>query len=948
MYKIIIMCVQHIMTLYMYLLEVDNQECVQKYSKYLKDLYSSKERKKDLAPFKLARIEKIDAKKELDSFSKSTLRGDQDDVVYFKHHMGQDEIGHARLTDVKKPRLILIEGAPGVGKTTFSGEFCYKWSQGELLDDKLLVLLPLRDNRIKSAKNVSDLFQHRQLKQEITEQVESNGGEGVALWLEAWDELEEEKRKHSSVFLNLVRGRVLPKATIIVTSRPWATEKLKAVSTGIDQHIEIISTPKIQFSRILNEDIVRSDVRDNLIDYVKNNPSIKAAMHTPVTANIITEVFQWSQDTESPPPRTTTQLYATLTRKLLSGKAEGQKSGTLEEVAAKRKGGLLKMCRLAWEGIIKQQLTFSERDVFAALGEDTLGLMHKVRELYGEEDSQFSYDFIHLTLQEFLSAYHITQLPQDRQDQVIRDHIKIDHLNMVVRFYFGLTKPSKFTSAMISEQLSDDKRKATAYHWLFEAGDVVTKELKEYSVSSLEEASLALSSVESIEESVESNKEVSASSVESIEESVEPNKEVSVSSLELIEESVEPNKEVSVSSLELNKEVSVSSSYSWNPLDYYVVGYCISRYQNQWKLNFNNTSMGDDGMEMLSKGMASNTTTHSGEIEGNFRRNQITSEGLKWFLDIPKQLLQQIKKLDFGGDKLDSPALKIFCEAVPNMTNLKELCLSSNPIGNGGIVEALKCLRHYKTPLKKLDLAITEIGEEDCAELAKLTVLKDLDVGGNQLSSISIASIADGQLQNSTIQKLHMSDSKLSEENCISLSSLLEQSECQLSQLNVSLCGITSEGAVHLGRALTKNHSLKKLDIMENPMGDKGAAAFGGMIRDNTVLETLYLSSCEIMSGGFVQLAAGLTSNVSLKTLWIGSNTFGVEGAKAIGDMIGKNKTLHVLALQRDKSEESLEIMKEEAIPVIMAGLQKNTTLLELWLSKQYKHPDADSRVDWM
>ena len=823
---------------------VDGQECVQKYSAYLKNLYSSHKERKTLAPFKLARLVITVDRSELDKFSKSTLRGDQDDVIYTKHHTTQDEIGHPRWSRDKQPRLILIEGAPGVGKTTFSGEFCHEWSQGKLLSDhKLLVLLPLRDNRVKSARNVSDLFQHPQLQQAVAEQVESSGGEGVALWLEAWDELQENKRQKSSVFLDLVHGRVLPKATVIVTSRPWATHNLKATSSGIDQHIEIVSTPAIQLSRILSQDKVRPDVRAKLRDYVDKNPSLKAAMHTPVTADIVAEVFQWSQDTESPPPRTTTQLYTTLTCKLLSGKAEGQKPGrmgSLEEVAAERKGGFLKMCRLAWEGIIKQQLTFNS-DVVSALGGDTLGLTHKVRELHGGEDSQFSYHFVHLTLQEFLSAYHITQLPQDKQDQVIREHIEIGHLNMVVRFYFGLTQPNHFTSAMISEHLSDEYRKqATAFHWLFEAGDGVPEELGS------------------------------------------------------------------------NKKVSVSSSYSWNPLDYYAVGHCISHYQFQWKLDFRYVSMGDEGVEMICKGMASNTkTTHSGEIEGDFSNNHITSDGLKWFLEIPIQLLQQMKKLDFGDNELDGPALNTFCGAIPNLTHLQVLTLSGNPIGKGGAVEVLKCLHHYKTPLKKLDLEDTCVGEEDCAHLALLIDLEVLHMNNNSLSSNSVAS----------------------------LSSLLQQSVCQLRVLDISGCGIRGEGAVHLGIGLTNNHSLTTLEMEDNPIGDIGAAALGKMIRDNTVLETLYMSRCEIPSQGFVQLAAGLISNSSLMTLWLSGNNCGIDGAKAIGNMLEENKTLQKLWLCDDDS-------LEEGVAVIMAGLQHNTTLSELRLPKQYRCP-ADPRVVW-
>ena len=788
---------------------VDDQECVQKYSAYLKNLYSSHKERKTLAPFKLARLDKetVD-QSELDKFSKSTLRGDLDDVVYTKHHTTQDEIGHPTwLSNDKQPRLILIEGAPGVGITTFSGEFCHEWSQGKLLSDhKLLVLLPLRDNRVKSARNVSDLFQHPQLQQAIAEQVERSGGDGVALWLEAWDELQENKRQKSSLFLDLVHGRVLPKATVIITSRPWATHNLKATSSGIDQHIEIVSTPAIQFSRILSQDKVRPDVRAKLRDYVDKNPSVKAAMHTPVTADIVAEVFQWSQDTESPPPRTTTQLYARLTCKLLSGKAEGQKPGrmgSLEEVAAERKGGFLKMCRLAWEGIIKQQLTFSS-DVVSALGGDTLGLTHKVKELHGGEDGQFSYHFIHLTLQEFLSAYHITQLPQDKQDQVIRKHIEIGHLNMVVRFYFGLTQPNHFTSAMIyiSEHLFKKYSfQATAYHWLFEACDGVPEGLRS------------------------------------------------------------------------NKEVHVRSSYSWNPLDYYAVGHCISHYQFQWELDFNHASMGDEGFEMICKGMASNTkTTHSGEMEGDFSSNHITSDGLKWFLEIPIQLLQQMKKLDFSFNELDGPALTTFCGAIPNLTHLQVLTLQGNPIGKGGAVEVLKCLYHYKTPLKELDLEDTGVGEEDCAQLALLIDLEVLVIGYNSLSSNSV----EGLLQNSTIQKLQMEDSHLSEENCVSLSSLLQQSVCQLRELDISGCDISSEGAVHLGTGLTNNHSLTTLRIGFNPIGDIGAAALGDMIRESTVLETLHMHNCEITSQGFVQLATGLISNTSLKTLKLDGNHCGM------------------------------------------------------------------------
>ena len=869
---------------------VNGEECkylatVKGYSTFLRYFYS-KRGGRDLIPFKLACIEKKEVdRRKCDEFTMSTLRGDQDDVVYTKHHMDENEIGH--WTEYKQPRFVLIEGAPGVGKTTFSEQFCYKWSQGQVLTNhRLLVLLPLRDNRVRSARNVSDLFQHPQLQQAIAEEVESSGGEDVALWLEAWDELGEEMRNKSSIFLDLVHGRVLPKATVIVTSRPWATKNLREnASIKLDQHVEIVSTPSIQFDRVLREGKWLRQIHGlcepephreaKFIDYVNNNPSIKAAMHTPVTADIVAEVFQWSRDTESTPPTTMTQLYTAFTCKLLmqhlsSHKEEGSKSGkirSLEEVPADMKGRLLEMCRMAWEGIVEQQLTFSS-DV---AGGDTLGLMHGVRELYGGEDGQLSYHFIHLTLQEFLSAYHITQLPLDKQEQVIREHVRTGHLNRVVRFYFGLTKHNHFTTGMISEHLSGG---ATAYHWLFEAGDVetVTEELGS------------------------------------------------------------------------ERAVRVELSYSWSPLDYYVVGHSVAHYQFQWELGCSGASLGDEEMEMLSRGMASSAGgAWNGKIACYFGWNDISLEGVKWFVKIPLSLAGQIDKLKFTRNKLDVNALNVFSEFVPKLAKLQELSLQGNPIGKGGAVEVFKSLHHYKTPLKELNFGGTGVGEEDCAQLALLIANTDtleiLDIEENSLSSNSVASIMEGLLQNSTIEHLKMDEFHFSEENWMSLASLLQQAECQFRMLHIRKCNISGEGAVHLAAALTNNHSLAELDISRNPIGDIGATAFGDMVRNNTALTTLYLSWCGITSEGCVQLAAGLTENTTLQTLWMPTNHVGVQGAKALSKVIEENKTLSKLYLWTDDS-------LGEGVDSLLSSLQNNTTLQTLVLPWQYKRP-ADPRVEW-
>jgi len=113
--------------------------------------------------------------------------------------MNIDEVGE--LPDHSQPKLVLMEGAPGVGKTTFSWDFCTKWGRGEALQEySLVLLLPLRDNRLKEATGLSDLFYHPDpnIQKAGLQGVQSTRGRGVLIWLEAFDELDEDKRTRSS------------------------------------------------------------------------------------------------------------------------------------------------------------------------------------------------------------------------------------------------------------------------------------------------------------------------------------------------------------------------------------------------------------------------------------------------------------------------------------------------------------------------------------------------------------------------------------------------------------------------------------------------------------------------------------------------------------------------------------------------------------------------------
>ena len=63
--------------------------------------------------------------------------------------------------DSRLARSVLVEGAPGVGKTTFAFELCKRWARREILQEwPVVVIIKLRDHRTRTAQNMYDLLYH--------------------------------------------------------------------------------------------------------------------------------------------------------------------------------------------------------------------------------------------------------------------------------------------------------------------------------------------------------------------------------------------------------------------------------------------------------------------------------------------------------------------------------------------------------------------------------------------------------------------------------------------------------------------------------------------------------------------------------------------------------------------------------------------------------------------
>ena len=239
------------------------------------------------------------------------------------------------LGDGERARCIVVVGIPGIGKSTFSWHLGVRWAKKEILKDyHLVVLLRLRDERVQHAKCVSDLFYHYSSTPEaVVQWITSCDGNGVMMILDGYDELSPDLQT-SSIYADIIKGEVLPKMTVLVSSRPSAKQNLHQLCQGQKcQYIEVIGFGKEEIQEYV--DAHNKELRDQLNSYLETHPHIHGLMYCPLNCAIIAKIFRDKMKRTRQPPQTLTEVYQLLIETVL--KHHEQKSVKSPVAAEKHK-----------------------------------------------------------------------------------------------------------------------------------------------------------------------------------------------------------------------------------------------------------------------------------------------------------------------------------------------------------------------------------------------------------------------------------------------------------------------------------------------------------------------------------------------------------------------------------------------------------------------------------
>ena len=241
-------------------------------------------------------------RKQADEFTRKSLHGLTEEILREKAPIALDHILKPR-EDGRPVRCVLVEGAPGIGKSTLAWEVCHKWEELESVKQcELVVLVRLREKKAQEARCLEDLLpcdattNTKELLGAIGE------GEGMLIVCDGFDELPREQRQEGSVYIDLLKGRLLAEATIIVTSRPSVSAELWSLCQhNIDRHLEVIGFTREDIKRFA-ESVFSGDILAGFFSYITSNPPIHGMMYIPLNAVFVALIYQDSYDTDTPLP----------------------------------------------------------------------------------------------------------------------------------------------------------------------------------------------------------------------------------------------------------------------------------------------------------------------------------------------------------------------------------------------------------------------------------------------------------------------------------------------------------------------------------------------------------------------------------------------------------------------------------------------------------------------
>ncbi|XP_028655186.1 NACHT, LRR and PYD domains-containing protein 12-like isoform X1 [Erpetoichthys calabaricus] len=828
------------------------------------------------------------------------------------------------------PRVIVTKGIAGIGKTACIQWLLYNWATGNCLSQYDFVFpLPFRELSLLpdgQKYTLIDLLNHYYPHLNFEKLLSSSPK--LLLIFDGLDECQlmlnfsscsecrsvSEPITPTSHIINLVRGNLLPAASIWITSRPVAVNCIPLSHVDIVTEIQgfLDCHKETYFCKRLGKNGLQ------VISHLKKYTALYAMCYIPAFCWLLATIFEHSPllMQEKYMPQSLTEIYTNFLLVAVAyqhHRSNGKRRSMNDANALLRvnKAVIRNLARMAYYGLKSNKLVFFEQDLnnyHLNIPEICEGL---IREFVVEDYGPFckkAYAFVHLTIQEYLAAlFVIISCSSPKQaitlalqpnycfgnsnypslfvafKEFCQEAIKSPngHLDFFLRFLCGLGRESNHDLVQGLLETPEDNSEVASL-----MADYIGKLLKKnvsperclnllHCLSELKANSLADEIKNSMATGALSFGTLSLAEYSALAFVLQ----TSGGSLEkfvLNQYIAAPDGVKRLSPVaKLHRKLCRFEKSTLNEETGNCVKYILSSYKSQVKeIRFRILNVKDSGWMKLCEALASPHCKVETVMIRNCRLKAHHYE------ELGKILVQNhhITELDLcyndGGDegvKLLSIGL------LGNSCNIRTLRVNKNSLTDQ-CCQDLAVIVYSSQSLTELYLHANKLGDSgikllctglrnDKCQLEKLSLFQC------GLTSNCCADLAETLYTMRNLKKLALRGNKLQNNGVRQLCGPLQRPDCTIQHLGLEGCGLFYECCEDLATVLEMNKSLKSLSLDWNELGDTGGRLLSrGLLSPTCILQNLELEGCGLTEECCHDLALALSSNKSLLSLNLSEN----------------------------------------------------------------------------
>ena len=777
--------------------------------------------------------------------------------------------------ECSEPRTVLIEGKPGMGKTTYCKKCVYDWATKKqnpndcVTNIKVVLLLKCRDIKSNIWEAIDDQLLPRDVDEDVKQQffqfICANQS-SILLILDGLDEL---ASTEMPIISEILAGRVLPKCKVVATARHEAGVKVRQLC---DTLFEVKGFTEAQAREFIAKYFKeKSELAEKLSARISRDENLREMCANPLNTVLLCLLCEEFDGTL--PEKRTTLFLKMIECVLRRYRKKKELPDTKEDLTNLYKPQLKSLGLIALNGLIQDKLDFGENELGEHASDIAAFGFLSVYPGGSKLRPSLRYAFLHKSFQECFAAFYICCEIQDKR-------ITPEELVSNDKYFINLKQMLLFSCGILAEQTDQ------------------------------EAAALVLSLVNRVTNSVRVEDPIVKFLLEAIKECKRKEDD-----------------------LHLQLAMLFGCNLDEFYIDFFfeflgegltaILSEVIKVNETVTCLNLPGNGICDAGATSIAEAIKVNKTLTDLNLFGN----GISDAGVSSIAEAIK-VNQTLTDLNLSDNGVSDASATSIAEAIEVNKTLTHLRLSDNGISDAGVTSIVEAIKVNKT-LTSLDLSgngISDAGATSIAEAIKVNkTLTDLDLSENGISDAGATSIVEAIKVNETLTNLDLSCTGICDAGATSIAEAIKVNKT-LTNLKLSRTCISDAGATCIAEAIRVNKTLTDLVLSKTGISDAGSTSVAEAIKVNKTLTSLNLSGNSISDAGASSIAEAIKVSKTLTSLNLSDNVITDAGATSIAEAIKVNKTLFLLVLSDNGISDTGALSIAEAIKV-----KKTRTVLYLY-----------------